>query len=323
MSDDWKHLSALLVGCGSIGKRHARVPASLGVRDIRVCDPNAEQVDGLLKETPAAKVGESFEAGLADNPDTVFILTPPKMHIPMAITALRAGCHVFSEKPLSDSLDGFDELAKTVAESGKKMMVGLCFRFHDGLMQAKRLLDAGKIGRLVSIRALMGEHLPEVRPDYRSLFAAKCSGVFDLIHDVDLALWYAGQPVRDVRCLYGTMSDIAIEAPDVVEILMGFVDRCLASVHLDFFQRPRRRQMELLGTEGTITVEFASWDRCTLSVYDVAKGRWEVETIDTVRDDMFAAEDSAFLRAVAEDTPVPCDIHEAAKSLDIISRVYP
>ena len=43
---------------------------------------------------------------------------------------------------------------------------------------------------------------------------------------------------------------------------MDFEDRCVASVHLDFFQRPRRRQMELIGTEGVVTVEFARWDRC-------------------------------------------------------------
>ena len=47
-----------------------------------------------------------------------------------------------------------------VSQSGKKMMVGLCFRYHDGLRKAKKFLEDGRIGRLVSVRALMGEHLP-------------------------------------------------------------------------------------------------------------------------------------------------------------------
>jgi predicted dehydrogenase len=92
------------------------------------------------------------------------------------------------------------------------------------------------------------------------------------MHDIDLAIWYAGQPVRQVYSLNGTYSDIGIEAPDVVEILMGFKDRCLASVHLDFFQRPRRRQIELIGTDSASSN--SAVDRCSVRVYE-GQGRVE------------------------------------------------
>ena len=213
---------------------------------------------------------DSYEAGLCDRPDTVVIRTPPGMHVPMACQAVEAGCHVLTEKPLSDATDGIDALESLAEARSKKLMVALCFRYHDGLVRAKRYLDSGRIGRLVSIRALMGEHLPDVRPDYRNLYLASQNGAFDLMHDIDLALWYAGQPVHKVHCVYGTYSDIGIQSPDMVEILMDFQDRCAASVHLDFFQRPRRRQIELIGVGGVITVEFARWDRCTVSVYEAA-----------------------------------------------------
>lgn len=173
-------------------------------------------------------------------------------------------------------------------------------------------------GRLVSVRALMGEHLPEVRPDYRNLFSAKYGGAFDLTHDIDLAIWYAGQPVRRVYALSGTYSDIGIEAPDVAEVLIGFADRCLASVHLDFFQQPRRRQIELLGTAGVIVVEFARWERCTVAVYDAATHSWTQEELATARDDMFRAEDREFLQAVVEDRPIVNGIAEARKSVEVV-----
>ena len=217
---------------------------------------------------------ETYEAGLADRPDTVLICTPPGLHVPQAMQAIQAGCHVLSEKPLSDSTDGIDELAALAAAERKKVMVALCFRYHDGLLKARASLDAGRIGRLVSIRALMGEHLPDVRPDYRTLFSAQHGGAFDLMHEIDLALWYAGLAgAARSTALSGSYSDIGIAAPDVAEILIGFEDRCLASVHLDFFQRPRRRQIELIGTGGVIMVEFAGWDRCTVSIYEAAKAR--------------------------------------------------
>lgn len=318
MVKSWQGLSVLIVGCGSIGKRHARVLHSLGVADVRACDPWAEQRAALLAQVPSVRMYESYEIGLADRPDTVLICTPPEMHIPMALEAIRAGSHVLCEKPLSDTLEGVDELAALAAAEHKKVMVALCFRYHEGLVRAYDILAAGRIGRLVSIRALVGEHLPDVRPDYQNLFSAQHGGAFDLMHEVDLALWYGGLPVRQVFAVSGSYSDIDIVAPDVAEILIDFDGPRLASIHLDFFQRPRRRQTELIGTQGVILIEFARWDHCTVSTYEAAKGIWEHEELITDRDDMFRAEDKEFLVAVVEDRPIRCTIDEARKSVEVV-----
>ncbi len=222
------------------------------------------------------------------------------------------------EKPLSDSTEGVDDLAALAETEHKTVMVALCFRYHDGLVKAREALDSGRIGRLASIRALVGEHLPDVRPDYRNLFSAQHGGAFDLMHEIDLAIWYASQPVREVRSISGVYSDIDIAAPDLAEILIAFEDRCLASIHLDFFQRPRRRQIELIGTAGVIVVEFARWDRCTVSIYEAARVAWEQAELVTDRDDMFRAEDREFLQAVAENQPIRCTIAEARKSVEVV-----
>ncbi|MEW5720794.1 MAG: Gfo/Idh/MocA family oxidoreductase [Chloroflexota bacterium] len=314
----WQKLSALIVGCGSIGKRHARVLTRLGVADIRACDPILAQREAMRAQTPSVKLYDSFDAALYDAPDTVWICTPPETHVPMAMQAIRSGAHIFSEKPLSDALDGIEELAALADARGRQVMVGLCFRYHDGLRRAKKYLDAGQIGRLVSVRALVGEHLPDVRPDYRDLFSAQRGGAFDLMHDIDLAIWYAGQPVRAIRAFSGSYSDIGITAPDVAEILIDFQNRVLASVHLDFFQRPRRRQIELIGTAGVIIVEFARWEFCAVSVCEATSGKWSIEEMATDRDDMFAAENREFLQAVAENKPIACTIAEARKSLEVV-----
>ncbi|MBI5034757.1 MAG: Gfo/Idh/MocA family oxidoreductase [Chloroflexi bacterium] len=313
-------LSVLIVGCGSIGKRHARVLTQLGVSDLRACDPIAEQREALKAQGANVKVYESIEAGLRDKPDAVFICTPPWMHVPQAMQAISAGAHVFSEKPLSDSLDGVAELEALARDENKKVMVGLCFRYHAGLVKAKRFVDEGRVGRVVSVRALMGEHLPDVRPDYRTLFSAQKTGAFDLMHDIDLAIWFAKQAVKRTHSVFGTFSDIGITAPDVVELLMEFEDRCVATVHLDFFQRPRRRQIEIIGTQGVVMVEFAKWEGCTVSLFESAKGEWVSEEMITERDDMFRAEDREFLQAIGEDKPIACPLAEARKSLEVVLK---
>jgi predicted dehydrogenase len=317
----FEDLRILLAGCGSVGKRHARVLQQLGVKHLLACDPDQAQLESLLLKNPTIKSCEAFSAGLSSEPDAVFILTPPRLHVPMAIEAVSAGCHVFCEKPISDSLEGIDNLAALAQERGKQVMIGLCFRFHEGILKAKDLIDGRAIGRVISIRALMGEHLPDVRPDYKSLFSSRYSGAFDLMHDLDLALWYANQPVRSAKGLFGGYSDIGIDAPDLVEILIDFDDRCMATVHLDFFQRPRRRQIELIGTEGVICVEFARWDEYTVSLFKAGEAGWKNETCQTNRDSMFLAEDRAFLLSLNHGRELSCGIEEACKSLRVILAI--
>lgn len=310
--------SVLIAGCGSIGRRHARVLREIGVTDLRACDPLPAQRDALARET-AVRMFASYEEGLASRPGTVFVCTPPQLHVPMAHEAIAAGAHVFCEKPLSDTSRGLDDLAAAAQRAGRQVMTGLCFRYHAGLLRARSVLQSGKFGRLVGIRCLMGEHFPTVRPDYRTLFTARQGGAFDLTHEVDLAVWFAGLPVARVRCLAGQLSDVEMTAPDHAEILIGFDGPCLASVHLDFFQQPRRRQTELLCTRGVITVEFSRWDRCTISTAG-SDGIWSQEEMITDRDDMFRAEDRSFLEAIAAGRPVECGIAEARQSVEIVER---
>ncbi len=318
MAKDWRELAALVVGCGSIGKRHSRVLRQIGVKTLYACDPVPAQVEAAAKDARFDRVAGTFLEGLALRPDVVFLCTPPAFHVPQATQAIEAGCAVFTEKPLSVSLEGVSELEALVSRTGRTCMVGLCFRFHQGLLKARRLLQQGRIGRLVSVRALMGEHLPDVRPDYRDLYLAKYNGAFELMHDIDLAIWYADQRVRRVHAIHGNYSDIGIAAPDLVEILLEFDNRCTANVHLDFFEQPRRRQIELMGARGTIIVEFASWTECTVSVFDRAGGRWESEVLKTDRDDMFRDEDTEFLQAAAAGRPAGCSVAQGRKSLEVV-----
>lgn len=316
----WRELSVLIAGCGSIGKRHARVLSRLGIKDLSVFDPQTSQVKQLTDQTPHAKPVISFESGLAAKPDCVWILTPPRLHVPLAIEAMNAGCHVFCEKPISDRLDGLDDLARLVNNSGRKFMVGLCFRFHEGLLRAKQWLDEGEIGRLIAVRAMVGEPFDEIRPDYQQVYTAKNFpwGALDLTHDIDLAIWVAGQDVKQVYSVIGTYGDIEVDTPDLAQLLIEFEDRCTASVHLDFLQRLRRRQFEMIGTKGVIQVEFAKWEHCVLSLWNNTTRQWRRETMVTDRDDMFQDENLQFLKAVVCDGQIQYGIEEACKSVRVV-----
>ncbi len=318
----FKNVSVLVAGLGAIGKRHVDILKELKVGKLIVFDPNEQAVNQIIQKYPDVETVGSYEQGLLAKPFAVFILTPTKMHIPMAIQALEADAHVFIEKPLSNSSEGIDELKDSMKKSNKQVMVGFCMRYHSVLLRAKEILNRGEIGRLVSVRAMVGEDFPAIHPEYKEMYLSKYSGAFELVHDIDLAIWYADQNVKNVYGVYGAFSDYEFESPDTVELLMEFENKCVATVHLDFFQNPRRRMMELIGMDGVITVEFSSWDEATLSVYKKSEGKWDIQKFKTERNDMFRDENREFLELALQNKPMKCNIDEASKSLIAIEKVY-
>lgn len=318
----WHERSVLIVGCGSIGRRHARVLRSLGVSDLRIVDPVAAQRTTLQAEGATTASYDELTAALADAPDAAIICTPPGLHVAQSALALEAGVHVLCEKPLAASVREAVALRHIIRKSRRIFAAGFCMRHHEALRRAKHYIERGKIGRLVSIRCRMGEHLPTVRPDYRGMFTLEHMGAFDLVHEIDLACWFAARPFTRVTGLCGAFSDLGFTAPDVAEVVIQFGQDCLASVHLDFFGSVRVRATELMGTLGTIVVEYASWDRAELAIHVLSDGGWRRERFKTERDRMFRVQDRRFLEAIGNgSTPPDSDFESALQSLRVIERV--
>jgi predicted dehydrogenase len=316
----WQDTRVLIAGCGSIGRRHARVLRSLGVRPPMICDPRADQRQALAAETEVDRQFADFAEALSVRPEAVMVCTPTALHVPMALAAVQAGAHVLIEKPLANRPEGIDELRKALEKQQKVLMVAFCFRFHEGLRRAKDYLDQGRIGRLLSARLRMSEDISEVRPDFKNLFSLRTGGVYDLSHELDLACWFFGRKPSAVRAMHGTISDLGFTAPDIALVGLRFQDRGLAQIYLDYFSRPRTRVTELMGTEGTIRVEFASWDTCTVSVYSSSAKQWQEEHLMTERDSMFREEDQEFLRAVRGECSASIPLEEGLKSLFVLSE---
>jgi predicted dehydrogenase len=311
----------LVIGCGSIGRRHARILKEIGASNLALCDPVQSARQSLQDDLDIGEGYADLEEALRHNFDAVFVCTPPALHIHQATLAIEAGCDVFTEKPLSDRLDGVDELIALAERQKRILMVGLCFRFHKGLLKVKEMIDSGTIGRLVSVRASMAEYLPDTTPvaDYGSLYTAKSriGVVRDYVHEIDLVQWIVAAQAHQVFGFAGKLSELKIAANDTAEILFTYDNGVLASVHLDVFQRTRRRQSEFMGTDGTIVIDFADWDQCSIQTYRAKTGGWERETLPTDRDDMFRAEDRAFLHALATRQKPALDGLEGKKSLQI------
>ena len=249
----------LFAGCGSIGSRHFRNLWRLGERDIILSDISSGRLAELRKEF-GVEVFEDFDAALEQKPEVVFVSLPTHLHIPFALKAAQAGCHLFIEKPLSHTMEGVEQLLDIVRQKKLVTIVGCNMRFHHGPSTIKRLLGEGAIGRVISAFVEFGQYLPDWHPfeDYRRSYSAQRSMgggvVFDLIHEIDYVRWFFGE-VEEVFSYGGKLSNLEIDTEDCVNVLMKFENNLSAVIHLDYVQRSYARSCKVIGEEGTIT-----WD---------------------------------------------------------------
>ncbi|MBI4494067.1 MAG: Gfo/Idh/MocA family oxidoreductase [Chloroflexi bacterium] len=307
-----KPLRCLIVGLGSVGRRHLANLRSLGCRDIL-----AVRVRGL----PVAELGDvpvftSLEAALDREPNVVFVANPTSLHLATARQAIERGCHVFVEKPLSHTAEGVGPLLRAARERGVVGTVGYQMRFHPSLQHLERLLDQGAIGRPLSARVEYGEYLPDWHPgeDYRAGYSARRDlgggPILTLSHALDLAYWLFGRPER-IACLAGHVSALEVDTEDTADMLLHYPGGLLCSVHVDYLRRPPRRGVEVVGEAGVLR-----WDDASSEVewYQAGAQSWTVEPapLAFTRNQMFLDELAHFLDCVQSGQQPPVGLEDGA-----------
>ncbi|TSA47768.1 MAG: gfo/Idh/MocA family oxidoreductase [Chloroflexi bacterium] len=271
-------MKILMVGLGAIGQRHLRnlrklMGADLEILAYRFRNKSKVLTDDLkiednsnLEDKYNISAYTDLDRALAQKPDAVFVCNPSSLHIPTALKAAQAGCNLFIEKPLSHNLDQVEELINLVESQNTKAVVGYQMRFNPCLQRLHSILQEQMIGRVLSVRAEVGEYLPGWHPyeDYRHTYASKQDlggGVLlSQIHELDYLYWLFGLP-RRVYALGGHLSSLEVDVEDTAEILMDYEmdGRSVpVSVHQDYLQRPPRRTCDVIGDNGKILVNLAA-----------------------------------------------------------------
>lgn len=318
----------LLVGFGSIGRRHMRNLLALGERDIIVLRSGKSTLP--VDELDSFTVEYEMEKALAHRPDAAIIANPTALHLQAAIPAARAGCHLLLEKPISHTLEGLDELHSALQQSGRQVLVGFQFRFHPGLRKIAEWLQAGVIGRAASVRAHWGEYLPNWHPweDYRKSYSSLSElggGVaLTLCHPFDYLRWLLGE-IIGLQAMSGTLGGLELNVEDTVECLLRFQSGAIGSLHLDYIQRPGAHWLEIIGERGTIRWDNADGAaRLSVANPDASPGDWQVVVPPQgfERNTLFLDQMSHFLRVVrGEEAPIcTLDDGEAALRLALQAR---
>ena len=326
-------MKILIIGLGGIGQRHLRnLRMSQGENaEIIAYDPrpNPPVITDKLKIEEGVSLEDKyhmtvfldFEQALAQRPQAAFVCNPTSLHIPAAIRAAREGCDLFIEKPLSNNLEHVDELINLVESRRLTAAVGYQMRFHPCLQRLHALVHEDKIGRILSVRAVVGEYLPgwHTYEDYRQSYASRqdLGGgvILSQIHELDYLYWLFGMP-RRIFGLGGHLSGLEVDVEDTAEILM----ECMidgrpipVSLHEDYIQNPPNRSCEIVGDAGRILVDLRA---STVCVFDNKGNQIETNSYEGFqRNQLFIDELNCFLEGrQGKRTPL-VDLQEGAQSL--------
>lgn len=303
-------MRALIVGLGSIGRRHlANLRLVEPAAHITIWHQHSKPQDAAGAQFPADSVVYSLEDALDTGSDVALITNPASLHIETGLALAEQGVHLFIEKPLSNSLDGVDELLDSCRRRSLVLMVGYNFRFYRPLQIMREALIEGQIGRLIALRAEVGQYLPDWRSDsdYRQSVSARHDlgggAVLELSHELDYVRWLAGE-IKTVSAQVGRLSDLEIDVEDTAEIILQFSNGAIGSIHLDMIQRLATRTCRIIGTEGTLTWD---WFSHRVRLFSAATAEWsDLHPANVIgRNEMYVAELRHFLdRVRGNETPI-------------------
>ncbi|MBI3631429.1 MAG: Gfo/Idh/MocA family oxidoreductase [Candidatus Staskawiczbacteria bacterium] len=245
----------LIIGGGSIGKRHLKNLFFLGEKDITMVEVNQERAVANKKEF-IIEVFTSLKDVENKKFDICFVCSPSVYHLENSLWAAKRGYDLFIEKPLSNNLDKVDDLIKMCQSKKIITMVGSNWKFYPLFQKMKELIDGGVIGKILSARCQFGQYLPDWHPweDYKQGYSANKKlggGVLLDSHEFDYLSWFLGD-VKKISCFAKKISNLEIDVEDVAEVILEFKNGAIGEIHLDYLQRFNQRNFEFFGESGTI-----------------------------------------------------------------------
>lgn len=262
-------MNPLVIGYGSIGKRHAEVLQQMGY--------SVSVVSGHL-ETNEFPVYRDVSAAFRSTHFGYIVVAVPTARHAETMRQLEPFITtediVFVEKPL------FSDLSQTFDGKDWRIVVGYVLRAHPLLRRVKELI-AGK--RLFSCSCSCGQYLPDWRPgtDYRKSYSAhrdQGGGVLrDLSHELDYLQMIAGK-WTSVTAIGGRFSNLDIQADDQFSLLITAENCPLCECHIDYLARKVHRDLRVEYEDGSIHLDF---------IAGLLNFNGKVETVKPERNDLF------------------------------------
>ena len=334
-----------VIGCGTIAN-NAHFPALSSLEDVRIkyaCDLIEEKAKAVKENFPKVEqVITDYKIALADSEvDAVYVLTPNYSHYTITMDALRAGKHVFCEKPITVNYALSKEMKEEADKQGKILNIGVCNRYHKSVELLEEYNRQGKFGKIYhtycSFRAFRS--IPGLGGAFTTKSQSGGGVLIDWgVHFLDLVLYIlGGAKLKSVTCdAYNEMakdmkaykyksmwaeasSNKETGTNDVDDFISGYVRTDKASIAFNgaWAQNIEQGEMyiDILGDKGGARLSYGGQFTFT-----------DAETLESVTTDheipnMYTCEDKAFIQSITmgvKDKNNIDNILESAKLLDAL-----
>ena len=316
----------LIVGYGSIGKRHLRI--------ARKIYPDSEIKilrSSLSKGIPLKSNGifNNMDEAISFRPHIAIIANPATYHIDIAQKLAENGVNILIEKPISSSFLGVRKLIETMNKNNLILLVGYNLRYSESLIFFKEQLTKGLIGKVFSVRCETGQYLPSWRPHskYEDSVSARSElggGVLlELSHELDSFRWIFGE-IQWVKSSLSHQSNLDIDVEDCAHIILGFkpeIDgsQLVGSINLDFIRHDTTRTYIAIGEKGSL-----KWDAIAGKVmfYKSGASEWtELFEIKPSSDQTYISEWDNFINSIYRESKPKVTGEDGLKVLDIIDAI--
>jgi predicted dehydrogenase len=263
-----------VIGNGSMGNRRIRHALQLTKGEVVGYDIRDDRRAEVSERHGIRTVG-SVEALIAEKPDAVFICVPPSEHKSYMALAITQGWHFMTEQPALHTLEGAEDIIAGVKRHELITHVSCNKRFHPGIQAMKQLIEAGRIGPVLTGMVEIGEWLPDWHPyepytDYYPARKAKGGGL-DAICELEWLNHLFGQ-VERIVCFAGHRTSLDIDTDDVAQFLLAYEQGPQIFLHTDMVQRTYAHYAKFIGELGTLEWD---WANHKVHLYEASTEQWQ------------------------------------------------
>ena len=336
-----------VIGCGRIAKI-AHFPAFAQMDDVIVkyaCDLSVEKAQALKDEYPnkIEQVISDYKIVLSDEEvSAVYVTTPNYAHYTITMDALKAGKHVFCEKPITISYDLSLKMAEEADKQNKMLNIGVCNRYHKSVEMLREYYEQGKFGNVYhvycSFRAF--RNIPGLGGAFTDKKQSGGGVLIDWgVHFFDLVLYIlGGAKIKNLTCdTYNEMAkdmkaykynymwaedtaDIENGVNDVDDFITGYIRTDKASISFNgaWAQNIDKTEMyvDILGDKGGARLDYGGRFTFTDGV------TLESEKLEYEIPDMYLKENQAFIESITTGVKNKGNVNEVLETAKLLDALY-
>lgn len=320
-----------IAGCGRIASVYLDAFLKMG-DTVEVCgatDKVLERAEAFAAHFPGCKPYERLEDMLKMDLDVVHVLTPHFLHKEHVIASLRAGKHVLTEKPIAIHVEDAFEMIDTAKMADRRLGVIFQNRYIPGIQEARRLVEAGALGRPLGAFSNLNWYRPAsyYECDWKGRWETEGGGVVidQAIHSIDMVRYLIDNPVSSIQAHIDRRVLTTIEVEDVADALIRFENGALYSFYAcNYYTYNASIRIQVHFTGGMVTLtdndavlieQEGKEPRLITSDGGTEGGEsyWGKHHLTQLED---------FYRCLSTQKPVPADPVDAAKTLEVVDGIY-